>query len=181
MHPHPIPDAFSSEECDSILAATRSAEASDARLVRGDRDHNLRRADLVWIDDLPGMGWVADRLVELVRVANRGFGFDLDAMAESPQVARYGAERAGHFDWHSDIGDGQLASRRKLTLVVQLSDPAGYEGGALELRPAAQVIGADTGRGTATAFPAFVLHRVTPVTKGERYSLAIWAHGPAFR
>ena len=44
-------------------------------------------------------------------------------------LARYGAERAGHFDWHSDIGDGPLARQRKLTMVVQLSEPGAYRGG----------------------------------------------------
>ncbi|MEZ5714031.1 MAG: 2OG-Fe(II) oxygenase [Paracoccaceae bacterium] len=149
--------------------------------MRGGRDHNLRRAELVWVDELPEMGWVADRLVDVVREANRDFGFDLDAMAESPQVARYGAERQGHFGWHSDIGDGALAARRKLTVVVQLSAPEAYDGGALELMPGAGVLTAGRGRGAATAFPSFVIHRVTPVTQGERHSLTIWAHGPAFR
>ncbi|WP_137699758.1 2OG-Fe(II) oxygenase [Marimonas lutisalis] len=181
MQFRPVPDAFSKDQCDRIVAAARAAKASDARLVRGDRDHNLRRADLVWIDDLDGMGWVAERLFEVVREVNRDFGFDLDAMAESPQVARYGAEREGHFGWHSDIGEGAAAGRRKLTLVVQLSEPEGYDGGALELMPGAGILTAQRVRGSAVAFPSFVIHRVTPVTRGERHSLTIWAHGPAFR
>lgn len=181
MTPLTLPDSFSADECARITAATDAADAADARLVRGDRAHNIRRADLVWIDDLPEMEWVADRMVDLVRHANRHFGFDLDAMSESPQVARYTAARAGHFDWHSDIGEGVVAARRKLTLVVQLSDPAGYAGGALELRPSVQVIEAARTQGGAVAFPSFLLHRVAPVTKGTRHSLTIWAHGPAFR
>ena len=181
MLPHAMPDAFSAAECERIVAAVRQAEASDAGLVRGGRDHNLRRADLVWVDDLPELSWVGARLVDVVREANRSFGFDLDTMAESPQVARYGAEREGHFGWHSDIGEGAVAGRRKLTVVVQLSEGEGYEGGALELMPGAGVIAADRARGAAVAFPSFVIHRATPVTRGDRYSLTIWAHGPGFR
>ncbi|MGY9049382.1 MAG: 2OG-Fe(II) oxygenase, partial [Rhodobacterales bacterium] len=90
-------------------------------------------------------------------------------------------EREGHFDWHADIGDGVVAARRKLTMVVQLSSEKGYEGGALEIMPSANVVSAGRVRGTATLFPAFQLHRVTPVTKGERHSLTVWAHGPGFR
>lgn len=181
MNIQTMPDAFSPAECARITAATEIAQAADARLVRGDRDHNLRRAELVWIDDLPEMSWVTDRLIDVVREVNRAFGFDLDAMQESPQVARYGAERAGHFGWHSDIGDGALAARRKLTVVVQLSEPGAYGGGTLELMPSANVITAPVARGAAVAFPSFVLHRVAPVTRGTRHSLTIWAHGPAFR
>jgi hypothetical protein len=105
----------------------------------------------------------------------------LTDFAERAQVARYGAEQAAHFDWHSDIGAGALAARRKLTMVVQLSDPASYAGGVLEVWPDGHVREALRSRGTAAVFPSFLLHRVTPVTAGERWSLTIWAHGPAFR
>lgn len=179
---HSTPQAFSPSECARLIVLSQTAEPSDARLVGRQRDHNLRRADLVWLDDLDGAEWVTDRIIDLVRVANReSFGFDLDGFDESAQLARYGAEREGHFDWHSDIGDGRLAARRKLTLVVQLSEPDSYEGGSLQIMPSAQVLDAGRGRGDATVFPSFMLHRVTPVTKGERHSLTIWAHGPAFR
>ncbi|ETX29928.1 2OG-Fe(II) oxygenase [Roseivivax isoporae] len=179
---HTVSDAFSGVDCDRILDLVAGAPANDARLVGRQRDHNLRRADLVWLDDLPGTGWVMDRIVDLVRRANRAvFDFDLSEFAESPQVARYGAEREGHFDWHADIGDGPLAARRKLTMVVQLSDPETYRGGALEIMPSAAVVTAAARRGAATLFPAFLLHRVTPVTGGARHSLTVWAHGPAFR
>jgi len=181
MQPLALPAAFTQDETRRIVLAASAADSADARLVRGDRAHNLRRADLVWTDDIPELAWVMDRLIDVVREANRRFDFALDAMAESPQVARYGAERAGHFDWHADIGDGPVAARRKLTVVVQLSAPEDYEGGALEIQPSAHVVSADRAQGAAVAFPSFLLHRVTPVTQGERHSLTIWAHGPAFR
>ncbi len=177
-----IPMAFSEADCNRVVAFADAAEASDARLVGQQRDHGLRRADLVWIDDLEGAGWVMDRIVKIVAEANRStYDFAIDGFEESAQVARYGAERQGHFDWHADIGDGRLAARRKLTMVVQLSDPADYDGGSLEVMPSSQILEAPRARGTATVFPSYLLHRVTPVTRGARHSLTIWAHGPAFR
>ncbi|SDC45683.1 2OG-Fe(II) oxygenase [Ruegeria marina] len=179
---HTISDAFSPIECDAILVVARTAETQEAGLVRQATDHNLRRADLVWLDDVEGTGWVMDRIIDLVRRANRDvYDFALTEFAESPQVARYGAEKQGHFTWHSDIGDGPLAARRKLTMVVQLTEPEGYQGGRLEVMPSAHVVTAAAGRGSATLFPSYLLHRVTPVTEGERHSLTIWAHGPRFR
>ena len=146
------------------------------------RDHNIRCADLVWLDEVEGTDWVMDRIIEVVRQVNREvFDFAIEEFAESPQVARYGAEREGHFDWHSDIGDGLIARQRKLTMVAQLSDPGDYEGGALEVWPSNAVIIAPRDRGTLTFFPSYLLHRVTPVVAGERFSLTQWAHGPAFR
>lgn len=179
---HTAPAAFSDEDCARITAMAADRPAQDAGLVRNASDHNLRRADLVWLDDVKSSDWVMDRIIDLVREANRAvFGYDLTDFSESAQVARYGADRQGHFGWHSDIGDGRLAARRKLTMVVQLSAPSAYSGGALELMPGAGAITAGAAQGTATLFPSFVLHRVTPVTEGERRSLTIWCHGPAFR
>ncbi|MDD9743584.1 MULTISPECIES: 2OG-Fe(II) oxygenase [Marinovum] len=179
---HQVAGAFSPAECNEIVALAASADARDARLVGQTRDHNLRRADLVWLDEVAGAEWVMDRIIDVVRSANRDvFGFDLQDFAESAQVARYGAERGGHFDWHADIGDGPVAARRKLTMVVQLAGAEAYDGGTLEVMPSANVVAANRACGTATLFPAFLLHRVTPVTRGARQSLTIWAHGPAFR
>ncbi len=179
---HSIPDGFSPEECGRILTARNSAPTNEALLVGQNRDHNLRRANLVWLDDVADMAWVMDRLITLVRRSNAElFDFDLREFAESPQIASYGAAQSGHFAWHADIGDGPMARKRKLTLVVQLSEPASYGGGNLEVMPGAHVIAANRAHGSVTVFPSFQLHQVTPVTRGTRHSLTVWAHGPAFR
>jgi PKHD-type hydroxylase len=179
---HLIPDALSAAECDGLIALCAAAPMRDAGLVGGTTDHQIRRADLSWLDDIPQASWVMDRMVRLVAQANRdSFGFDLAEFAESPQVARYDAAQGAHFDWHADIGAGALAQKRKLTIVVQLSDPADYQGGTLDLRPDSAVRTAPRDRGTATIFPSFTLHRVTPLTSGTRWSLTLWSHGPAFR
>ncbi len=105
---HSVSDAFSGADCARILDCVAAAPSRDAGLVRQARDHNLRRADLVWLDDVDGTSWVMDRVIDLVRAANRDvFDFDITDFAESPQVARYGAEREGHFGWHSDVGEGR--------------------------------------------------------------------------
>lgn len=182
LAPYFLPEALSVAECERIVDIAGAAPLQDAGLVRQVADHRIRRADLAWLDDRPGAEWVMDRIVALVARANReAFGFDLADFLESAQVARYGAEREGHFDWHSDIGDGRIAAQRKLTMVIQLSPPDAYDGGTLELMPDSHVRQAPRDVGTAILFPSFHLHRVTPVTAGVRWSLTVWAHGPAFR
>jgi PKHD-type hydroxylase len=173
--------ALSPAECEALIVAAQAGQMRRAGLVGSVNDASVRRADIVWVDDLPGMGWVMDRMVGVVSAANReAFGFDVQGFDESAQVARYDAVDAAHFDWHADVGAGVAAARRKLTVVVQLSAPS-YEGGLLELRPSNAVLHADCTRGMACVFPSFTLHRVTPVTSGVRWSLTLWAHGPAFR
>jgi PKHD-type hydroxylase len=177
-----VPDALSPDQCDALTALVQAHQMKDAGLVRGTTAHSIRRAEIAWLDDIPQAAWAMDHLITMVAKANReAFQFDLSDFGESAQVARYGAEREGHFDWHSDIGAGNWAAKRKLTIVIQLSDPADYQGGGLELRPDSNVVEAPRSRGTAILFPSFVLHRVTPVTHGTRWSLTLWSHGPAFR
>lgn len=177
-----LPDVMTAEDCGWLRARAEAATSRPAGLVGGQRVEAIRRAELVWLDDLPEAAWAMDRMVRLVARANReGFRFELTDFGESAQIAQYGAEREGHFDWHSDIGAGVWAARRKLTVVVQLSEPGEYAGGQLEIRPDNTIEAMPQGQGTAVIFPSFVLHRVTPVTAGRRWSLTLWAHGPAFR
>ncbi|UWR14633.1 2OG-Fe(II) oxygenase [Sulfitobacter sp. M368] len=176
------PEAFSPGECDRIIAAITAVPSKDAMLVGQNEDHVLRTAQLVWVDDVDGLGWVMERLIEIVRKSNVDqFDFDLREFAESPQVASYRATDSGHFAWHSDIGDGPVARKRKLTLVLQLSLPSSYEGGELEIMPSAQILSASRSQGCVSIFPSFTLHQVVPVRCGVRHSLTVWAHGPAFR
>ena len=182
MDVHSMPHTFSAAECGRIVAAQATSAAKDALLVGQNQDHTLRKAELVWIDDVAGMGWVMERLIEVVRRSNtHTFDFDLREFAESPQVATYKASDSGHFSWHSDIGNGPAAGKRKLTLVLQLSESSSYEGGDLEIMPSAQVVAASRAQGSVSIFPSFSLHQVTPVVRGVRHSLTVWAHGPAFR
>ena len=174
MHaPLTIADALPRNECERLLALIPPECMRPAGLVGSVTDTSIRRAEVAWLDDVPEAAWVMDRMTGLIARANReAFGFEIDDLAESAQAARYDAAQAAHFDWHTDIGAGALAARRKLTVVVQLSDPTDYEGGLLELRSDSNILAADAAQGTATVFPSFVLHRVTPVTEGLRWSLA---------
>jgi PKHD-type hydroxylase len=70
---------------------------------------------------------------------------------------------------------------RKLSLSIQLSDPAAYEGCELELSFGDGIKTAPRKRGTVVAFASYVLHRVTPITAGTRKSLVVWVSGPEFR
>lgn len=182
ISPLEIANLFAPDECHQIIATTSAGEFAEGRLVGGTRCEGTRRASITWLDDEGDAAWVLRRLIGAVADANKShFHFDLDEFAERMQVARYSAETQGFFDWHSDSGTGPIARRRKLTIVVQLSEAGSYEGGDLETNAGGHVRRASRACGTALLFPSFILHRVTPVTRGERYSLTLWAHGPEFR
>ncbi|MCB1450662.1 MAG: 2OG-Fe(II) oxygenase [Nitratireductor sp.] len=183
--PVTIHSVFSSAECEHIIALAQD-EASGgfetARLVGGVLHGNIRRARISWLDEEKGAAWVLERIVKMVADVNRNqFDFVLEEFGERMQVAAYDGDAGGHFDWHSDIGDGVMAARRKLTVVVQLSPASSYDGGLLTTNHAGHEQDSTKEIGAAIVFPAFVLHRVSPVSCGIRHSLTTWVHGPAFR
>lgn len=182
LAPLVLPLVFTPAECAAIAALAEEAGPAPAGLVKGRSDRDLRRAKIAWLDDQGSGAWVFNRIVDTVIEANRAqFDFALTEFAESAQVAVYEGNDEGHFDWHSDTGEGRLAGKRKLTFVAQLSAPEDYEGGALELNPNGTIQSLPRDQGAAVLFPSFTLHRVTPVTAGIRRSLTLWVHGPGFR
>jgi PKHD-type hydroxylase len=70
---------------------------------------------------------------------------------------------------------------RKISITVQLSDPNDYEGGVLELNVGNTIVQMPKEKGCAVLFPSYILHRVTPVTKGIRKSLVLWVGGTTFK
>lgn len=130
---------------------------------------------------LPLFGaWPVNLIAEAIAIANMShFRFELTSLPDfdPPTVLRYSHENRGHFERHVDIV--APLSTRKLSYVVQLSDPDDYGGGDL-LFP--DLSGhASSERGSITVFPSFVAHEVRPVTRGERLAIVGWVHGPAFR
>ncbi len=101
-------------------------------------------------------------------------------MAEQLQYTVYETAEGGHYDWHVDHATVTPVPR-KLSLVLQLSDPADYEGCDLELRSSAHIETAPRERGAVILFPSYALHRVSAITAGRRVSLVSWISGPFLR
>jgi len=141
---------------------------------------NYRSSDLFWLkhNDMSAR-WVFDRLRDFVVDWNaKTYAFEIEECSDL-QLTHYKVGQ--HYDWHADLGHS-LYSRRKISLAVMLSEPASHEGGHLEF------FSSDTRRprpivkqGDVVVFPAWMKHRVTPVTRGERWSLIGWWSGPPFR
>ena len=93
----------------------------------------------------------------------------------------------GHYGWHQDVNESAISPHgegRKLSLTFSLSDPKTYEGGYLEFflsRPMHESWVKDIrAQGSIVVFDSRDYHRVTPVTKGTRYSVVCWTVGPNF-
>jgi len=147
-----------------------------------DTPKSIRSSRVKWIPKDPQWDWLYKKLMEMAQVANQAlWNFDLTSVDEHIQYTEYLAEEMGHYTWHQDIGPGS-ASLRKISLTVQLSAPDEYEGGELQVwQGADHIISAERGAGVVFIFPSYMMHRVTPITKGIRRSFVLWVGGQHYR
>jgi len=108
---------------------------------------------------------IYDRVAEL---NDKHFRFDIAGIFDNLQLLHY--KEGDHYDWHTDIGDN-IYSNRKISVSVLLSDDC--MGGDLVLKQGAdRPIHMEVG--DMLLFPSYVLHKVKPITKGERWALVTW-------
>lgn len=178
-------DAFSPEELDKLIEHCDKLEPSKGTLggVSADEDIKaIRESKVSWVGLNQDTQWIYDRLAFVARSLNGQFyKFDLYGFSEDLQYTVYQGDESGHYTWHLDAGLGGSAPPRKLSMVVQLSNPEEYEGGDLEVFASANPTKVDKKKGFIAAFPSYMLHRVSPVTKGIRKTLVVWICGPSFK
>jgi PKHD-type hydroxylase len=147
-------------------------------------DQAIRITDVAWIVRNAQTQVFYSRMETILLSLNRQFfQYDLSGLAPM-QYAVYDGSEQGHFDWHIDYGrerGHEQHEPRKLSISVQLSNPSDYDGGELQAQVRSRIDIAAKTRGTVIAFPSYMLHRVTPITRGVRKSLVVWATGPEYR
>lgn len=176
-------NGFTDEEIDKIIEVCESFPKTVGVVNNKDpEDKTVRDSTVAWIQQNSDTIWIYDRLSWIARQLNGEFyRFDLYGFSEDFQYSIYDESVQGHYTWHRDAGSVTGLPPRKLTLVLQLSDPSDYEGGDLEILTKPNPESVDKERGMIAVFPSYTLHRVTPVTKGVRKSLVVWICGPSFR
>jgi PKHD-type hydroxylase len=172
--------AIPEESVDRIRKILDTKELRDAQIGDdgGTVNASKRRSKVFWLPKTDEFIEIYKVFHELIGKCNAEFyQFKLTEITEQIQYTVYKSEDQGYYDWHIDMGPEK--ARRKLSLVCQLSDPSEYEGGELQINTG-QILIPEKEKGTVILFPSYLLHRVTPVTKGTRRSLVLWIEGPAF-
>ena len=174
---------FTREELDKIEKDVATLPYQRATTAGG--QSKIRSSQIKWVPQNNEWFWLYEKLSDYAVQANFAlWNFDLHAIPEQIQYTEYYATENGHYDWHADIGPG-LLSKRKISITVQLSEPDEYEGGDLEIFKGGSMDGpfptAKREAGLVFVFPSFMMHRVTPVTKGVRKSFVIWLGGSHYR
>jgi len=166
------------EECNKIILIGKSKVLEKAN-TRNQNKLKTRDSNISWLAPDDNLDWLYRRLTDTLTSLNeRFFGFDLYGFTEGLQFTNYKAP-TGKYDSHNDRAFNTPI--RKLSITIQLSNPKDYEGGNLELINSDKPIICEKQQGKLYAFPSFVLHRVTPIIKGERNSLVGWITGKNFK
>jgi PKHD-type hydroxylase len=178
-----IENLFTLNECREIIKIGRSFKIDESKLGSGQGFSDIRKSYNSWISPNEISNWIYLKLQNAIENANKNFGFDLHSV-ESLQFTKYEDSSNGFYKIHCDqhVNTSLPNSHRKLSFSVQLTDPNLYSGGDLAIyEQGSTPIFAPKSIGTISFFPSYMLHEVTPVTQGIRYSLVSWIHGPKFK
>lgn len=177
-------NSFTTQQLDQIVEIGLNSQAHEGQLSDGDTNNNIRTCTLSWLMPTPENQWIFNSISNWLIDANAStYNFVIDQI-EPFQFTNYKEDRAEFYAPHVDLvyGERSAMTSRKLSLVLQLTDPASYEGGDLLIYVGRdKPVAVPRKRGAVVVFPSFMMHEVTPVRRGRRNSLVTWAHGPLFR
>lgn len=170
---------FSKEECAKIISIA-DQKYGHKSLVGGGEDSayrkEVREVDTYEIDLNDDTAWIFNKIASAVGTANaEHYRYNLLGITHSLQLLHYKGEDEGHYEWHIDAGPGESATR-KISISAPLN--TGYEGGKLILNNNGVIMEGCEEPGSMTLFPSFMLHKVEKITRGERWALVAWIHGP---
>lgn len=174
-------DAFDENELNWLQnqAINSNNQAKVGGNLNEDELKEYRRSKVSWLYCEKESRWIFEKLSDIVSTLNYDYyNFDIVGFGEPLQLTNYDQSELGMYTWHEDYN---ATISRKLSVVLQLSDPKDYEGGNLQIMSGKNILTVPKQRGLVAVFPSYVLHQVTPVTQGSRQSLVGWVSGPAFR
>lgn len=179
---------FSPQNCKDILEMGLQIPPEKAVVgVDGEmKEHEMRKSVVRFIDSKnQRYEQLFDMMWKLAIQSNeKFFNFHISKL-DYIQLAEYDESYSGKYEKHHDVFwmNNDPKYHRKLTAIVQLTDPSEYDGGDFEFfnitsYPDKEII---RKQGTVMFFPSFLEHQATPVTRGKRHSLAAWFDGPKWR
>lgn len=160
-----IENFLSEEECSNILSKCKNElKLSDAKVSVGSLKD--RKSSIGWVDNL---GDINERVKNTLRDTFNFGGMEVTGLG-SFQFTEY---KIGEFyRWHTDRDSSAFYNRFASTVILLNKD---YEGGVLEIKNSeGEIIPITQKVGTLYIFDSNLLHQVTPVESGVRYSLVNW-------
>jgi len=185
LSPKPV---LTPQQCQELIRLGQAGPKADGTLM-GDyrKDHTARKSNISWIpfDKAKATYGMIGGWMQHVNVNQ--FGFDNMQMNEPGQYTEY--SKGGFYNWHIDIGvnTAPMPMVRKISMSLLLNDPKEFKGGELEIFN--RYFEGDTQgdhvqklqQGQAFFFASFHIHRVRPITSGNRKTLVMWFGGTPLR
>jgi len=167
--------------CDEIIREGLKLKLSEAIIGQNETsevNENIRRSKTSWISNDTWIGALTKHYTEK---ANRDSGWNFEIVG-SEQIQFTVYQPGGFYDFHEDTAKAGEDYKyvRKLSTVFTITDPVNYDEGIFEFELGGYKPDIRS-RGSILVFPSFLKHRVTPITRGTRYSLVNWFHGPQFK
>jgi len=176
-----LPQVLDAASCARAIKLAQSFPATEGRVGTSDVEKGKIRRSRIWFFDPSAQTeFIFAPLRSALKLIIQGYGYDIDGFGTGCQIAHYSSKDQRHYDWHIDLGTGRF-SRRKISLTVQLSTADEYEGGDLEFHMSGLDAEKMRQQGSLIAFSSFMEHRITPVTRGDRFSLVAWVYGTPYR
>ncbi len=172
---------FSEDAREQLLNDLRRSSGDAAtvygRAAAGAVDSLVRRTTRL-VPSVEALAVVNAALSAVQEQLSEHFGVTL-ASFEEPQFLRY--REGDYFVAHQDGNTPIIrddSRHRRVSVIVFLSKPSDYEGGALvfhgDYRQPHLRVAAPCEAGSLLAFPSALTHEVTPLTAGERYTIVSW-------
>lgn len=156
-----IENFLSDKECSDLLTIYLPIiTLKNAKVVGNHKNH--RKSSISFIDTIPN---IDTKLKEVLNEHIKLNGYGITKL-NSYQFTEY--KVGEYYDWHTDSSNTDY-QERFCSIVIQLNDT--YVGGELEILNGNKI---NKKSGTLVMFHSNILHRVTPVTEGTRYSLVNW-------
>ena len=185
-------DAFTEDELNDIEKYCETFDMEKGLTFAPDKElADIRKSKISWFSksEHPKLYNLFNKLNLVIEKINDDYyNYDLNGYS-SIQYTTYNGDELGHYGYHIDMHNGpnmeepqlKYGDTRKLSLSLILSDSQSYEGGKFTMRLGEDDFELEQKRGRILFFPSFLLHKVHPVTKGNRKSIVAWVEGPKFR
>ena len=181
-----IPKAVPEKLCDEMVKES-SEYTEHLAGVMWKKEADLKKDRNSKVRWYPLDHWIVPKLCEIASEVNKqDYLFNVTNL-QCPQFTEY--TKGQHYQWHRDIcrapEDGPYPGLvRKLSMCIQQSNFEDYKGGNFFIKDFNNKQHKPEefkNKGDLLVFPSFLLHQVTEVKGGKRYSLVCWFMGPPFQ
>ena len=171
-----LTELFTKDQCKEILDSCIPELWLPLSVAGQENFHISRRQKLR--GDVQGFPFMDIRTVTK-RANDQIYDFNLLGIIDQdfPQLFKYSENE--FYNWHSDLT--VVAPSRKMTFIINLSDPSEYEGGEIEFLNINTSSVNIAEQGSCLIFPSYMVYKINPVTKGEKNLIIGHVHGALFK